>query len=90
VNDNLQPPTHAAWASREPRYGTRAVSVTRTLDAGSGAAELVAIAPLTGTGRPGTATLDDALAVLGYTRVSAWAEVTSGLLADVEPVRGGD
>jgi hypothetical protein len=45
--------------------------VTRTLNPGAGAGEMVAIAPLRGSGRPTTATLDDALAVLGYTRVSA-------------------
>jgi hypothetical protein len=78
---------HAAWATWGTAHGTRSVTVTRTLDPGAGAGEMVAIAPL--RLRPTKATLDDALAVLGYTRVSAWADTTSGLVADVEPIRHG-
>ena len=60
-----------AWACWEPAHGTYSVTVTRTLDSGTGAGEMVAIALLHGSGRPHRATLDDALAVLGYTRVRA-------------------
>ena len=85
MNHNL--PTHTAWATWQPRHGTRGITVTRTLDAGTGAGELVAIAPMPGAGRPSTGQLDDTLAVIGYTRRGSWATTTGGLVADVEPIR---
>jgi hypothetical protein len=86
VNDKL-PTRHTAWATWEPRYGTRGLTITRILDAGIGRGEMIAVAPMPGTGEPTRGQLDDTLAVIGYTRRGPWSTTTDGLVADVERIR---
>ena len=73
-------PSHTALASWQPEHGDREITVSD--DTGP-----LAIIPLPGVGRPGSADLDYALSVLGYTRTSRWADVASGLSADCEAIR---
>jgi hypothetical protein len=47
----------------------------------------LAIIPLPDDGRPSMGTLDDLLAVLGYTRTSPWSPTAPALVADCEPIR---
>jgi hypothetical protein len=67
---------HAGWMSR---HGARGLTITRQ--------EPVAVLPMSGTGRPTTAGLDDALATLGFTRVTPWMDSDEGLVCGLEPVR---
>ena len=79
-------PTHAAWVTYRSAIDPRGVyihAVTDEIRLG----EVVAHAPLHGTGRPTTADVDYALHVLGYTRTGPWADDGSALVAHCEPVR---
>ena len=79
--------SHAALTTRRCRAhvagGARELTVT-----GDYAGPL-AIIPPPDDGRPTMGTLNDLLAVLGYTRASPWSPTAPALVADCEPIRPG-
>ena len=84
------PPSHAARVTYGAAIDPRGVFIHAVTDHVSRLGEVVAHAPLHGTGRPTTADVDYALHVLGYSRTGPWSDDGSALVADCEPIRRAD